>query len=698
MSDDAVRDLARLNGVSPTWTDHTGQTRDVSPDDLRRILGKLGAPCASDADIADSRARAIATAAARDLPPLIAMRVGERLRAPVDHLDARHGRLVFEDGETRDFDLEDDHDGYVRGLAVERAGYHQLHIGERACTLAVAPPRCLTVADITGGARAWGLSAQVYALRTAGDGGVGTFSGVEALAFAAAARGADALALSPTHALFDADPHHYSPYSPSSRLWRNAAHADAASVFSPARIAAAIAASGVAEELAQLEALPLVDWPRAGAARARVLRAMFESFERHDLANHTDAAHDFAVFMNDGGQALTDHARFETLHAHHYARDRAMWDWRRWPAEHRDARSEAVAAFARDHARDVAYHVFLQWLAARSQAAAQAAARTAGMRIGLIADLAIGVNARGAQAWSRPGEMLDGLSVGAPPDPLAPRGQTWGLTTFAPHALRATGYEAFIATMRNMLRHAGGLRIDHVMGLARLWVTPDGEDASHGAYLTYPFETLLRLVALESHRARAVIIGEDLGTVPHGFRDRLTDAGLYGLRVALFERTHDRFLAPHDYTRDAVAMTSTHDTPTFAGWWRGADLKLREELDQFGPGQSFDSENGARAHERTMMWRAFEACGASVSAEPSLEHESVAVDAAVGFAARTRSMLAIIPVEDLIGAQAQINLPGTTDEHPNWRHRLDGDARRLLDAASSQSRIATMRRERKREL
>ena len=308
------------------------------------------------------------------------------------------------------------------------------------------------------------------------------------------------------------------------------------------------------------------------------------------------------------------------------------------------------------------------------------------MRIGLICDLAVGMNAGGSHGWMRPGDLLVGLNIGAPPDPLAPRGQNWGLTTFAPRALRASGYAPFIQTLRAQFRHAGGVRIDHVMGLARLWLVPEGEDASHGAYMAYPFGDMLKLVCLESQRHRAIVIGEDLGTVPHGFRDTLEKAGVYGMRVMQFERNGEGFHKPQWYSHAAAAMSSTHDIPAIAGWWSGADLRLRAELDQFGPGQTLRAEEENRANERDLMWRAFEDAGAAErAATPGANEADRATDAAMRFLASAASQLALAPVEDILGLLEQPNLPGTTTEHPNWRRRYSLDARRMLDNAGERA-------------
>jgi 4-alpha-glucanotransferase len=331
--------------------------------------------------------------------------------------------------------------------------------------------------------------------------------------------------------------------------------------------------------------------------------------------------------------------------------------------------------------------MFLQWLAARSFSAVQDDARRNGMRIGLISDIAVGMNPGGSHAWSRPHDLLLGLSVGAPPDLFNTRGQDWGLTAFSPQALLGTGFESFIATLRAAMRAAGGVRIDHAMGLTRLWLVPRGASPADGAYLSYPLDDLLRLIALESHRHRAIAIGEDLGTVQPDFRRRMTGAGIAGMDVLWFQRDGRGFLPPPQWRSDAVAMTSTHDLPTVAGWWSGADIGTRAELG-LADGRR---ETKARTQDRKALWSTFRAGGVTTANEPSSSKPETAVDAAIAFTARSPAALALIPIEDVLGLVAQPNLPGTIDEHPNWRQRLETPSAELLDAPRVRARLKTLR-------
>jgi 4-alpha-glucanotransferase len=344
-----------------------------------------------------------------------------------------------------------------------------------------------------------------------------------------------------------------------------------------------------------------------------------------------------------------------------------------------------MAAFLAAEGSTVRFHQFLQWLAARSFAAAQAAAVDAGMRIGLISDLAIGMDRAGSHAWSRQSDLLLGLGIGAPPDEFNTQGQDWGLSGFSPQALVSTGFEPFLSTVRAAMRHAGGVRIDHIMGLQRLWLVPEGAPSAEGAYLNYPLDDLLRLLALESHRHNAVVIGEDLGTVPRGFRRRLTEAGIAGMDVMWFERNRGGFRTPARWRKDAVSMTTTHDLPTVAGWWRGADIEMRGEL-----GLSSEGEAEGRHVDRRRLWKAFAATGMAEGPAPAANDPAPAVDAALSYVASSPAPLMLAPLEDLLGLAEQPNLPGTIDQHPNWRRRLEPPAARLFDDPAVARRAASI--------
>jgi 4-alpha-glucanotransferase len=629
MSDVAVRDLAKDAGIAVQWEDYAGRQRRVSVAVLRHILAALGLPC--------------------DTPD-----------------DLRHSQQT------------------LRATAGD----------DRGIELAVAPARCVTVNDLAPDARLWGLAVQLYGLRRVGDGGIGDTAALTALAQAAARHGAHAIAISPAHAGFAADPGRYRPYSPSSRLFLNPLHADPRVVLGEAAVGRATEALGLAPAFARLEAAPLIDWPAAARAKFALLRRLFDDFIGNEASAQFDKlARDFAAFRAAGGGLLQLHARFEALHADRLAADPNSWSWRSWPAALRDPTSAAVEQFAARHAREVLFHCFLQWLTDRSFATAQKCARAAGMAIGLIADLAVGMDGSGSHAWSRPSDTLVGLEVGAPPDLFNARGQNWGLTAFSPRALVAGGFAPFIATLRAGMRNAGGLRIDHAMALTRLWLIPEGAKPDEGAYLAYPLNDLLRLAALESSRHRAIVIGEDLGTIPTGFRERLAQTGIAGMRVLWFEHEDGHFRQPDAWDRSAVAMTTTHDLPTVAGWWRGADIETRARLDMLG--EPAEQARRTRRKDRTALWRSFRAAGLASGRQPPAQAPERAVDGAFGFIARTPAPLALVPLEDALALPDQPNMPGTLDEHPNWRRRTPANADAMLDAPDVAARLAIVDRQRR---
>ena len=658
--------LADAAGLARRWEDVHGAWHDVGDATLRVVLAALGLPAGTDPEAAESL-RSLQHPAR--LPPLVTAEAGGTLTLPVP-------------GGTYEFVLEAG--GVVTGTAPEadaaqiqvptQPGYHRLRLGQSEIMVAVAPPRCWTVAD-AGLHRPWGIAAQLYSLRRDGDGGLGDFGSLADFLRNAASHGASAVALSPVHAQFSATTDRFSPYSPSSRTLLNVLHAE----LDPP-----------GAEAARLAALDLVDWPAATALRQAALDARFTGAEQGGPEWTA-----FQAFRTEGGAALEGHARFEALHAA-ITRDGGPWHWRQWPNGLADASGPTVRQFAEANAREVTRHAFYQFVADRSLAAAQAAGREAGMAIGLVSDLAVGVDSGGSQCWARPDQVLLGLNVGAPPDLLNTHGQSWGLSAFSPRGLQLHGFGVFIDMLRAAMRHAGGVRIDHAMGLARLWVLPDGASPADGVYLHFPVDDMLRLIRLESSRHKAIVLGEDLGTLPHGFQRRISDAGMMGMRVLWFERAQDAgFTAPSGWDRSAVSMTSTHDLATVAGWWCGGDTAWRQRTQQIDAA-GVEREHGERHRDRSLLWSALQASGAATGPIPPPEETDLAVDAAIRHVGLAACDLAIVPIEDVLGLREQPNLPGTLDEHPNWRRRIAGNAATVLDGTRASARLRDLDSVRKR--
>ena len=661
LDDALLGTLCRRAGLATRWQDAFGKQHDVAPDDLRVILAALDLGADTDAQARDR----IALLDGEDAVPaaLVTGEIGQTLMLPVA---PGPWRLEAEDG-TISSGMASAQDGGTCLTLPQAPGYYRLEIGGREITVAVAPPRCFTMADAFAAAgqartRGWGLAQQLYALRRPGDGGVGDFAALAEFAREAASYGACAITISPVHAQFSADPDRFSPYAPSSRIMLNVLH---------------IAADAPGETAAGLEAHDLVDWPGVGRDRLSRLRRGFETGAADDDAFHAWRAGE--------GDKLEAHALFEALHAELWRTQGGGWHWKDWPAEYRDPHGAGSVAFAQAHPAEVSFHAWLQYRADRELGAAQQAARDAGMGIGLIADLAVGADAGGSHCWSRQGESLVGLTVGAPPDLLQRDGQNWGITAFSGRGLRANGYRAFIEMLTGSMRHAGGVRIDHAMGLNRLWIVPEGHSAARGAYMQMPELDLARLTRLESVRNRAIVLGEDLGTVPDGFQERLQQDGIDGMRVLWFERDKAGFTAPGLWTRQASAMTSTHDLPTVAGWWKGIDIRHKLELG--GTEADERKQLGEREADRRALWQAMVESGAAAGPEPAVWDVFPVVDAAVAQVGGSACELAMIPTEDVIGLEEQPNIPGTTDEHPNWRRRLDEPVGSVLSGDRTMLRL-----------
>ncbi|SDS81670.1 4-alpha-glucanotransferase [Halopseudomonas xinjiangensis] len=676
MSDALLEQLTRAAGLAIDWTDAFGKPQSVAPDNQRALLEALGYPAGDEQQIRQSLNKIEQQRHNPTLYPLLAHDQGEPLCFAGRFKAGQSYQLTLEHGEALDGDL--DENSCLPGI--DSCGYHHLKIAGQETTLAIAPPACPSVDDLTGreGARIWGITAQVYSLRRPGDGGLGDTNALASLCDEIAPHGADAIAISPLHAMFSADLHNYSPYSPSSRMFFNILHSSPELVLGQEAVDRAVEQCGLQEEMRRLEQLDLIDWPAASAVRLRLLRQLHGNFQ----ASPGEAMRDLQAFIDQGGEALEQHCRFEALHAYMLEKGEAG-DWRQWPAELRDPHGTAVQRFAREHQQDVDFHCFAQWLMTRSLEQTQRSALKAGMKIGLIADLAVGAHGAGSQTWTRQNEFLPQVTVGAPPDILNSNGQSWGISAFSPQGLKENGFRAFIEMLRANMAHAGGIRIDHVMGLKRLWVIPEGAPSDAGAYLEFPFEDLLRLISLEAWRNKALIIGEDLGTVPEGLREDLARRNLLGMRVLLFEQDDGRFIPPARWPADALATTTTHDLPSIKGWFNCRDIDARIDAGH-RPAEQSEEDRTVREKEKTALEQLLREEGFLAGAA---DDDDARLDACVELLGSTPAPLALLPLEDVMGSMDQPNLPGPGDEHPNWRRRWPDEVGDMLKDGAITARL-----------
>ncbi len=525
-------------------------------------------------------------------------------------------------------------------------GLHTLEVADAEALLIAAPPQAPSPAETAARRRPWGLTAALYGLHSQRrDARLGDYVHLAEAAEWLTPLGADFLGLNPVHALGAASDA-ISPYSPSHRGFLNTLH---------------IAVDGVAPHAPA--AGELVDYA-VRADKDRALRQRFAAFR--------DETGDFAAFRHRRGRALEDFALFEALS------ERYGEDWRAWPAGLGAPDAPDARRFAAENATAVAYHAWLQWLADAQLGAAQVRARAAGMSMGLYTDMAVGVRAGGAEVWANPDVFAHGVSLGAPPDHFNPHGQTWGLAPLSPLGLARAGYAPFVETVRAVLRHAGLARIDHVLGLARcFWVPETGE--APGAYVRYPLELLLAIVRLEATRLGCVVVGEDLGNVPEGLRDKLDAARLFGCTVMQFERDAAEALkSPHTHRANTLASFGTHDTPTLKGWWEERDIDWRLAFGQFDAGAAA-AERAGRARDRARLMQLL-AEEDLWPAEPAPESLTTPLAAALhALLARSAAELVAVQLDDALGVLDQPNFPGTIEEHPNWRRRCPQALERLAD-------------------
>nr|WP_244635709.1 4-alpha-glucanotransferase [Chthonobacter albigriseus] len=548
-------------------------------------------------------------------------------------------------------------------------GYHRLRLEDPAAetALIVAPRGCWLPDGFLDGRQLWGVSVQLYLLQSARNWGIGDFADLAVLAEAFGEAGAAVIGLNPLHALFPDTPEEASPYSPASRLLLNVLSIAVDLVPEARRIPELqgyLSSDAFQESLSAARASRLVDYTAVTRLKMQALRALYDGFQ--PVASEERRAA-FRTFREKRGKRFETSCLFLALRAH-FADSLGTSDWHQWPDAFRRPDSDAVHDFARSHADAVGFQVFLQWLADEQLAEAARAAREAGMEIGLYRDLAVGADLSGAETWANAGAVLDGVEVGAPPDLFNPAGQSWGLPPFDPGKLRAEGYRSFIELVRANMRHAGGLRIDHVMGLSRLYCIPKGGDGT-GAYLGYPMEDLIGILALESRRKRCLVVGEDLGTVPPGFRERMREANILSYRVLYFEKDEvgKGFASPDSYPRRSLAVASSHDLATLRGWYADRDVSRKQELGLYPAEGEAERQHALRDDDRAALLDALRANGfLPGEGEPT---DQAFVDAAHAFLNNSASGIAVAQLDDLTGELDQVNVPATRLEYPNWRRK-----------------------------
>ncbi|MFM8551782.1 MAG: 4-alpha-glucanotransferase [Nitrospiraceae bacterium] len=549
--------------------------------------------------------------------------------------------------------------------------------------LILVPSRCYLPPSFQAGGRIWGVRRQRYALRSSRNWGIGDFGDLaEIVERAATDLGVGVVGLNPLHALKNEKPYHISPYSPDSRLFLNVLYVAVEQVpelaeSEPAR--RLIEAQAFQCSLTSLRASDLVDYDRVYAAKMAVLEALFETFYDRHLCGQgeqpaTERGQAFWDYVRLAGEPLDRFALFQSLSEEMRRRHPDIWEWKDWPAPYRNSLSPEVVSFRKTQAKRVRFHQYLQWIADEQIAAVAQRTKTLGMPLGLYHDLALGSSRSGSDAWVFQDVLALTVDSGCPPDAFALEGQNWGFPPMDPHRLKASRYRLFVELLRSNLANGGALRLDHVMGLFRLFWIPQGLPASEGTYVAYPFEDLLGILALESMRHRVMIVGEDLGTVPDEVRASLAAAGVLSYRVLYFERQADgRWKDPSAYPNQAVAVVTTHDLPTLAGYWSGQDLEIRRGLGLLPDERTWRQAQEEREQDGRRLLDALQAEGLWPEQDRTgpLPPMTEALASAMHlFLARTPCWVVLTALDDVVGERLQTNVPGTLDEYPNWSRKL----------------------------
>jgi 4-alpha-glucanotransferase len=694
----ALHALAERLGIQSSYVDQTGEKLRLTSDATREaLLAAMGIDASSEERAARELRALKATQRRQWIDPVRVVRQRSRalstVAVRVPAMQAEHVRWTLalrteEGGEARWSGTT--HGGRSRRMQLELPvvpplGYHDLTITfegggkQRSATqrLIVVPSQCTAPETRLRGRRGFGITANLYTVRSARNWGAGDFGDLGTMAEWVAHEGGAFVGVNPLHALRN-EGYDVSPYSPISRLFRNSLYLRVDAIPELAHdawVREQVASPELRGELGALREASMLDYGRIMALRAPLLESLHRTFVEHESGRDSTRAREYALFVEREDPQLTQFATFMAI------AEREGPDARQWPPELRDARGDAVARMRERLAERVDYHRWIQFEIDRQLGDAAIDASRAGLTLGLYQDLAVGSAPSGADVWANPELFVQGATVGAPPDMYSDEGQNWGLPAINPHVLRATGYDYWVRLLRAGFRHTGALRIDHALGLFRMFWVPLGRSARDGAYMTSFSDELFGILALESVRHNALVVGEDLGTVPPEVPKVLERWGVLGSKVQVFERDFftGRFCAAPEYPRMALATVNTHDLPPLVGWMEGRDIMLRAELgDLADPVQAAAMLDGRMA-DRVALVESLIGEGLL----PETARENVTPDALIAaahaFLRRTPSALVGLSLDDLAHERTPVNIPGVwQDKYPSWSRRMRDTLEALL--------------------
>lgn len=663
MESNRLEQTALAAGISPSYINAHGKPEVVSERTRQRLLAAMNVKPESSPP---------------PVPAVQVLRSGKKKLIPVTGKGLYQWQLMTEEGKRYHGEANG---GEELALPSRLAyGYHDLTLTQGKhqwqCRVIVAPARCYEPQALREGKKLWGACVQLYTLRSENNWGIGDFGDLKKMLGEIGQRGGAFIGLNPIHALYPANPESASPYSPSSRRWMNIIYIDVNAVadFRDSKAAQAWwQKPATRKALQSARTSEWVDYTAVTALKLTALRMAWQHFHTHAQDDAQSRA--FHDFTQQGGESLYWQAAFDALHAKQAQEDGASWGWPAWPQAYQSIRSPQVKAFCEEHADEVQFYIWLQWLAHTQFADCWATSQRYTMPIGLYRDLAVGVAEGGAETWCDRELYCLKASVGAPPDILGPLGQNWGLPPMDPHVMRDRGYQPFVDLLRANMQSCGALRIDHVMSMLRLWWIPYGETADHGAYVHYPVDDLLAILALESQRHHCMVIGEDLGTVPQEIVGKLRRGGVYSYKVLYFENEQQNaFRAPQDYPQQSMAVATTHDLPTLRGYWECGDLTLGKTLGLYPDDEVLDGLFQGREQAKQGLLNALHQHGC-LPKRAGRKASRTAMSATLNrgmqrYIAESNSALLGLQPEDWLNMEKPVNVPGTSEQYKNWRRKL----------------------------
>lgn len=711
MTQQLLQQLVEMRGIETQYVDAWGKPATIAESSKAKLLNTLGYDTSSDEKIQSQITQDIKSVWLSPLNPVQVVRntqeINLAVRLPIELVNDDHTLTVTcENGDvlTHQFTPVDqemttmahiddvEFHEYVVTLPLDLPlGYHDVALSAdddefARSRLIVAPEACYTPNEIKEGKKIWGLSVQLYCVRSEKNWGIGDFSDLALLIEKAAGVGADFIGLNPIHALYPANPNACSPYGPSSRRWLNYLYIDVTAIdgYDDASVQAIVSSDEFKATLEHARNVEHVDYEAVAHVKLAALKAVFDVYDAKYLRKSTKQNKAFKAFVEAGGESLDMLAVYDALQSHLKAEGKDSWGWPVFPQDYKDYYNPAVAKFKSTNEQDVKFYLFLQWIAAQQLELASNKATDAGMTIGLYRDLAVGVSEGSAEIWGNKDLYCTGASVGAPPDILGPLGQNWGLPPMDPRKLYEQGYQPIIDLFASNMASSGSLRIDHVMALLRLWWVVKGDNAKDGGYVYYPVDDLLGILALESHRNQSLVIGEDLGTVPEEIRSKLADNGVYSYRVFFFEQAEDGgFFSPSHYPVQSMSTLTTHDMPTLIGYWHCLDLELGKEIGLYPTEEILQTLYADRHENKQAILDTLHGHGSiGDNVGRDVNHTGMNRELNNGMQvhmAGGSSALLSLQLEDWLEMDKPVNIPGTFDEYPNWRRKLTENIESMFD-------------------